>query len=122
MPENGATEKVEALAGEATDVKPTHSTLARIAGWGEDAFRRLREELESDDSGQQALQKVVDARGHLDKVSRSALNQMNLAPKEDLDAVKEQVALLEKRVDLLDKSKSRPRTATGDSEGEAAGA
>jgi hypothetical protein len=83
--------------------------IGRLAGAGEDAVKRVYDELERSERAHEALQRLAGARDRLEKLSRSAMQQLGVASMEEVESLRKQVNLLDKRVRTLE------RDATGES-------
>lgn len=82
------------------------SLLALIAERGEEAVKRVYGELSENP-------RMQDARGKLEKLSRTALQQLGIAPLDELNALRGQVGKLEARVRALE-SGGEPSAEAGD--------
>lgn len=89
--------------------KPDPGVVERLSKRGEEAIARLADELGRNEHVADALNRAAAAKGRLDGASRRALSQVGLAPAEDVDDLRAQVAKLEKRVAKLEGGK--PETA-----------
>jgi hypothetical protein len=67
------------------------STLTRLAERGEEALKRLADELDRN-------ARVHDALERLERVEKSVLNRLNIASLDEVEELRKQVAKLEKRL------------------------
>jgi len=67
------------------------STLTRLAERGEEAIKRLTEELDKN-------ARVHDARGRLERIEKSVLNRLNIASLDEVEELRKEVAKLERRL------------------------
>jgi BMFP domain-containing protein YqiC len=97
-----ATEGTTEAGGEEGDQR-SESLIVALAGRGEETAKRVYGEL-SDNP------RMQDARERLGKVSHSVLSQLNIASRDEIEALREDNARLEQRLAALEKrvAKSRP--------------
>ena len=82
---------------EAASATPDSATLSRrLAGRGEEALRRLSSEIDKNARAQ-------DAKDRLAKLQRTTMQQLGIAPAEEVQELKKEVASLEKRLAKLEK-------------------
>jgi ubiquinone biosynthesis protein UbiJ len=74
----------------------TSSTLGKLAGRGEDALKRLSDELEKNPRAHEAKDRLV-------KLQRSTLPKLNIAVADEVEELKKEVARLEKRLAKVEK-------------------
>jgi hypothetical protein len=67
------------------------STLTRLAERGEEAIKRLTEELDKN-------ARVQDALGRLERIEKSVLNRLNIASLDEVEELRKEVAKLERRL------------------------
>ena len=102
----------------ATRKTADEGVVSRLAGRGEEAITRLMDELGRNSVVTDALARAMSAKGRLDNASRTALTQVGLAPADDLDDLRKQVADLERRLAKVEggstssRSTSRSRSTT----------
>ena len=82
--------------------------LGRLAGRGEEALRRLYDELDRNARTHEALERLLEARGRLDKVQRSVLHQLNLAPADEVEKLRKEIARLERRLAKVEGVAAKP--------------
>ncbi len=80
--------------------------LERLAVRGDEAIRRLREEAHA----AEALERLTEARGRAGKVQRGVLHQLNVAPLDEVEALRAELDRVEKRLAKLEKLAARPPT------------
>ena len=97
MPETKTEPKTEASAG---------GTLERLAGRGEEALKRLSDELEKNPRAHEAKDRLV-------KLQRSALPKLNIALADEVEELKKEVARLEKRLAKVEKEVAAAKPASG---------
>lgn len=78
--------------------------LERLAVRGDEAIRKLREEAHAAD----ALHRLSDARDRAGKVQRGVLHQLNVAPLDEVEALRAELDRVEKRLAKLEKLAARP--------------
>jgi hypothetical protein len=91
------TEPAKEEAKEGAEAPP--SLAGRLAGVGEETVKRLYDEFSKNERAREA---VKGAKDQLGRVSRSALQQLGIAPLEELDELRGQVERLEARVRVLE--------------------
>ncbi|MCL4288703.1 MAG: hypothetical protein KJ051_00365 [Thermoleophilia bacterium] len=91
--------------------------LERLAVKGDEAIRRLREEAHA----AEALERLTEARGRAGKVQRGVLHQLNVAPLDEVEALRAELDRMEKRLAKLEKLVARPpaKARSHDAEGPA---
>lgn len=80
-------------------------TLGRLASRGEEALKRLYDELDRNARTHDALQKLVETRGRLEKASRSVLKELGIASVEEVEKLQKEVHRLERRLAKLEKGR-----------------
>ena len=94
--------------------KADSDVVSRLAEKGEEAIARLRKELGKNPTVADALHRAVAAKGKLDSASHAALSQLGLATTDDVKALQEEIAALEKRLAKLEgKPAARKPAAKG---------
>ena len=87
----------------ATRKEDTESgTLGRLSKRGEEAITRLVDEFGKNERVTEALGRAMSAKGKLDGASRRALDQVGLAPADEVRDLRNQVERLEKRLAKLE--------------------
>jgi hypothetical protein len=82
--------------------------LNKLAGRGEEAVNRLMEELGKNERVTDALARAMEAKGKVDERTRKTLGTVGLAAADQLEGLRNQIEVLEKRLAALEKSeKSR---------------
>ena len=76
--------------------------VGRLSRRGEETLGRLMDDLGRNERVTDALGRAMSAKGRLDTASRRALHQVGLAPADDLEDLRKQVAGLEKRLAKLE--------------------
>jgi hypothetical protein len=76
--------------------------VGRLSRRGEETLGRLMDDLGRNERVTDALGRAMSAKGRLDTASRRALNQVGLAPADDLEELRKHVAGLEKRLARLE--------------------
>lgn len=76
--------------------------VGRLSRRGEETLGRLMDDLGRNERVTDALGRAMSAKGRLDTASRRALNQVGLAPADDLEDLRKHVAGLEKRLAKLE--------------------
>ena len=76
--------------------------VGRLSRRGEETLGRLMDDLGRNERVTDALGRAMSAKGRLDTASRRALHQVGLAPADDLEELRKQVAGLEKRLAKLE--------------------
>lgn len=74
--------------------------LAKAVERGEEAVKRLSEEADRNE-------RLHDARVRLEDAGRTLLRQLNLAPRDEVDRLRKEVELLEKRLDMMESTAAR---------------
>jgi hypothetical protein len=74
--------------------------IERLAGRGEDAFRRLVGEIDKNP-------RLHDALGRLERIEKSVLNRLNIASLDEVNELREEVARLEKRLAKVETAAAR---------------
>ena len=69
----------------------SEKTLDRLAVRGQEALKRLSEEMDKNP-------RMHEAKDRADKVGRSVLHQLNIALADEVEELRQQVAKLEKRL------------------------
>jgi polyhydroxyalkanoate synthesis regulator phasin len=77
-------------------------TIERLSKRGEETLTRLADELARNELVADALARASSARGRLDGASKRALGQVGLASTDELEALRKEVARLEKRLAKLE--------------------
>jgi polyhydroxyalkanoate synthesis regulator phasin len=114
-------EPVEEPKEEPKDDEAAETSLAtRLVGVGEETVKRLYDELGKNERAREALK---GARGQVERVSHSVLQQLGIAPLDELNALRGQVGRLEARVRALEGNGDvgADEPAPGESDSEAAG-
>ena len=78
----------------------TGSTIGRLAGRGEEALKRLSDELDKNPRTHEAKDRLV-------KLQRSTLPKLNIAVADEVEELKKEVARLERRVAKVEKELAR---------------
>jgi uncharacterized membrane protein YccC len=76
--------------------------VERLSRRGEETLGRLMDDLGRNERVTDALGRAASAKGRFDTASRRALNQVGLAPADDLEELRRQVTGLEKRLAKLE--------------------
>ena len=92
------------------------TTLGRLASRGEGALRRIVDELEKNERTHDAVQKLGEARGKLEKVSRSMLRELGIAPLDEVEKLQKEVHRLERKVAKLEKQAKAGAAETSSTE------
>ncbi|MGH3031224.1 MAG: hypothetical protein ACRDNE_10775 [Gaiellaceae bacterium] len=83
--------------------KTTESgVVGRLSRRGEETLGRLMDDFGRNERVTDALGRAMSAKGKLDTASKRALHQVGLAPADDLEDLRKQVARLEKRLTKLE--------------------
>lgn len=90
--------------------KADSDVVSRLAEKGEEALSRLRKELGKNPTVADALHRAVAAKGKLDSASHAALSQVGLATTDDVKALRNEIAALEKRLAKLEGKPAPKRT------------
>jgi hypothetical protein len=92
--------------------RPTEEGMVeRLSRRGEGALTRLLDELGRNDRVTDALGRAMSAKGKLDGASKRALQQVGLAPFDDVEDLRKQVQRLEKRLAKLEGASGSRSTA-----------
>ena len=89
--------------------------LTKLAGRGEEAVNRLMEELGRNERVTDALARAMEAKGKVDERTRRTLGTVGLAAADQLEGLRKQIEVLEKRLAALEKSESARATPAGGS-------
>lgn len=92
----------------ATSGKGEGNVVGRLAGRGEEALARLKDEIAENPRLEEARELLGGARGRLDKAQRAALAQLNVAPRDEVGELRERVEALERRLAELERAAARP--------------
>jgi hypothetical protein len=85
--------------GEATKAQK-EGLLAKVAERGEEAVKRLGEEVDKNE-------RLHEARVRLEDAGRTLLRQLNLAPRDEVEKLRKEVELLQKRLDVMESAAAR---------------
>jgi polyhydroxyalkanoate synthesis regulator phasin len=85
--------------------------VERLSRRGEEALTKLMDEVGRNERVTEALGRASSAKGKLDGASRRALQQVGLAPADDLEDLRKQVERLEKRLAKLEGGSGGKATA-----------
>ena len=85
--------------------------VGRLSRRGEETLGRLMDDLGRNERVTDAFGRAMSAKGRLDTASRRALHQVGLAPADDLEELRKQVAGLEKRLAKLEGSSGSKTSA-----------
>ena len=88
------------MAKQQTNTEP--GVVGRLSRRGEETLGRLMDDLGRNERVTDAVGRAMSAKGRFDTASRRALNQVGLAPADDLEELRKQVAGLEKRLAKLE--------------------
>ena len=90
------------------------NVLSRLAGRGEDALTRLVDELAKNSRVTDALGRAMAAKGKVDETTRRTLNQVGLAPADEVRELRARLAELDARIAKLEATgEGRPRARAG---------
>jgi hypothetical protein len=78
--------------------------INRLAGRGEEAVNRLMEELGKNDKVTDALARAMEAKGKVDERTRRTLGTVGVAAADQLEGLRNQIEVLEKRLAALETS------------------
>ncbi len=82
------------------------SLVGRLADVGEEAIRRVYDEIDRSERAHETLQRLSGTRGRLEKLSRSAMRQLGIAPLDEFELLQRRLDRLEKRVRTLEREPS----------------
>jgi hypothetical protein len=85
--------------------------VERLSRRGEEALTKLMDEVGRNERVTEALGRASSAKGKLDGASRRALQQVGLAPADEVEDLRKQVARLEKRLAKLEGGSGGKATA-----------
>jgi hypothetical protein len=96
-----ATQREERMAKQQSKTTEP-GVVGRLSRRGEETLGRLMDDLGRNELVTDALGRAMSAKGRLDTASRRALNQVGLAPADELEELRTHVARLEKRLAKLE--------------------
>jgi polyhydroxyalkanoate synthesis regulator phasin len=85
--------------------------VERLSRRGEEALAKLMDEVGRNERVTDALGRASSAKGKLDDASRRALQQVGLAPADEVESLRKQVERLEKRLAKLEGASGGKSTA-----------
>ena len=90
------------MTTEQTETPVERTTLTKLAERGEEALKRLNEEIEKN-------ARMSEARERLGRIEKSVLNRLNIASVDEAEELRKEVARLEERLAKLEGGTARKK-------------
>jgi hypothetical protein len=96
---------------------PEPGALEKLASRGEGALKRLYDELDRNERTHDALHRVVETRGRIEKVSAKVLRQLGIASSDEVEQLAKEVHRLERRLARVEKDAAQTARPGGAADG-----